>query len=383
MPRPPKHLSPPELAPVPADLLEAAGLLLPGHRDVTAVAGSPNVVRVETIGGPARVTRWEPGSTQERIASIHATFAGLQRAGIRFTPVPLSGPNGQQSISLPGGHRYEARGWLGGQTAGREVPFAGLPLPVAISVDHVAEVAQALGKMHEAGATVINQRILPAAPLTAIHRSIVTMARDTRHDLLDVASSYPPSRGWMNSIDRVIGMTADTIGTLQEGDERRFVVAHGDLWPEHLLFSRKGDGTPELTGLAGWNYVAASSPLLDLGQLVSRTRGWSNEFVEAVVSGYQDTASLTPAERRALPGIIALDLLLTSTSLLRRYMLPNPETEPSYGEKQQLVSAIERTLQALEALAPVVGIFDSPTPKRGKKWIYRQQGPSPRRQKKD
>jgi hypothetical protein len=40
-------------------------------------------------------------------------------------------------------------------------------------------------------------------------------------------------------------------------------------------------------------------------------------------------------------------------------------------------------MQALDALSPVVGIFDSPTPKRGKKWVYRQQGPSPRRQRKE
>lgn len=383
MPRPSRPTSIPERAPVPADLLEAAGLLLPGHRDVSAVAGSPNVIRVETISGPARVTRWAPGTTQERIVSIHTTFGVLQRAGLRFTPAPISGPNGEQSISLPGGHRYEARGWLGGQLAGREVPFPGLPLPVAISVDHVTEVARALGHLQGAGEGVIRQRILPGAPLTSVHRGIVTMARETRLALLDVASSYPPSRNWMNSIDRVIGMTADTIGTLQEGDERRFVISHGDLWPEHLIFSRRGDGTPELAGLAGWTEVAASSPLLDLGQLVSRTRGWSNEFVEAVVSGFQETASLTPTERRAVPGIIALDLLLISTRLLRRYMLPNPEVEVAYGEKQQLVSAIEHTMQALDALSPVVGIFDSPTPKRGKKWVYRQQGPSPRRQRKE
>lgn len=367
---------------VPADLLEAAGMLLPGHRDVATVAGAPNLIRVETLNGPARVTRWEPGTTQERIAAIHAAFGVLQRAGVRFTPVPISGPNGEQSITLPVGHRYEARGWLAGQTVGREAPFPGLPLPAAISIDHVTEVARALGRLHQAGMTVIAQRMLPALPLTSVHRNISARARDVRRKIVDAASQYPPSRGWMSSVDRIVSMTADTVGTLQEGEERRFVVAHGDLWPEHLLFSRR-DGAPELTGLAGWTYVAASSPLLDLGQLVSRTRGWSQEFVEAVVSGYQETAPLTPVERRALPGIVALDLLAGAANLLERYLLPAPDTETPYGQTQQLIAAIERILQALEAIAPIVGGFDSPTPKRGRKWVYRTQGPSPRRRKAD
>lgn len=378
MPKQPKATS--NLDHVPADLLEAAGLLLPGHRDVATVAGAPNLLRVETINGPARVTRWEPGTTQERISSVHATFGVLERAGVRFTPSPIAGPNGEQSITLPGGHRYEARGWLAGQSAGREAPFSGLPLPAAISIDHVTEVARALGRLHQAGTTVIAQRMLPGMPLTSVHRNIVTRARDVRRSIIEVASQYPPSRGWMNSVDRIVSMTAETIGTLQEGDERRFVVAHGDLWPEHLLFSRR-DGVPELTGLAGWNFVAASSPLLDLAQLVSRTRGWSQEFVEAVVSGYQDVAPLTPVERRALPGIVALDLLATAAGLLERYLLPPADVETPYGQTQQLIAAIERTLQALEALSPVVGGFDSPTPKRGRKWVYRTQGPSPRRRK--
>jgi Ser/Thr protein kinase RdoA (MazF antagonist) len=363
---------------VPADLREAAGVLLPGHRDVATVAGAPNLLRVETINGPARITRWESGATQERIAAIHATFAALQRAGVRFTPAPIAGPNGEQSITLPGHHRYEARGWLAGQSAGREAPFPRLPLPSTISVDHVAETARALGRMHQAGSSVVAQRVLPATPLTSVHRAIVTRAREVRRNIIDAASAYPPARGWMSSLDRLTAMTAETIGTLQEGEERRFVVAHGDLWPEHLLFSRR-DGMPELTGLAGWSRVAASSPLLDLAQIVSRTRGWSQEFVEAVVSAYQDAAPLTPVERRALPGIVALDLMETAANLLERYILPDPEVETPYGQTQQLIAAIERTLQALEAIVPVVGGFDSPTPKRGRKWVYRTQPSGPRR----
>jgi Ser/Thr protein kinase RdoA (MazF antagonist) len=224
----------------------------------------------------------------------------------------------------------------------------------------------------------VAQRVLPALPLTSVHRAIVTRAREVRRNILDVASVYPPARGWMNSLDRLATLTAETIGTLQEGEERRFVVAHSDLWPEHLLFSRR-DGAPELTGLAGWSRVAVSSPLLDLAQIVSRTRGWSQEFVEAVVSGYQDVAPLTPVERRALPGIIALDLLETAANLLERYMVPEEGVEIPYGQTQQLIAAIERTLQSLEAIAPVVGGFDSPTPKRGRKWVYRTQPSGPRR----
>jgi len=362
--------------PVPADLREAAGLLLLGHGEISTVAGAPEAVRVETAQGPARVTRWPIGTTADRIKALHELFARRDATGASFLPVPISAPVGGSSIALPGGLRYDARGWLPGTSAVRDPIVPGEPLPSPISIDHVAAASRAVATLHLAGEPVVKRRSLPAVPLTTLHQQTAVICRQTREDLMPLVQSFPPMREWVRASDRIIPLAAEAIGGLLEGEERRFVVAHAGLWPEHILFVRE-EGDPVVSGLVGWNSAVVTSPLVDLAQLVSRTRGWSYDITEAVVENYQRVASLTPLERRSLPLIVGLDLLREAARLLSIYM-HRDDAVFKHSEYTLVYGALDRTLDALDAIVPTLGGYDDPTPKRGRKWVYRPkpgQGP--------
>jgi hypothetical protein len=262
-----KHLTTREPAksnPIPLDLAEAAAILLPGHGEISTIAGAPASVRVETRQGPARVTRWAPGTTQARIEAMHDLFKLHDKPGAGFLPVPIGAPEGHASISLPGGHRYEARGWLTGSPAVREALIPGQPMPGPISIDHIASAATAIATLHTVSRSVARNRDFPAVPLTAFHRQTAIIARETKDRLLPLVQQFPPMREWVRAGDQIIPLAADAIGGLLEGEERRMVVNHAGLWPEHLLFQRDANGQPVVSGLAGWGSSVVSSPLVDL-----------------------------------------------------------------------------------------------------------------------
>jgi hypothetical protein len=355
--------------PVPVDLREAAALLLPGHGEISTVAGAPEAVRVETMQGPARVTRWPIGTTAARIKALHELFALRASTGAEFLPSPISAPVGGTSIALTGGRRYDARGWLPGTSAVRDPLIPGEPLPTPISIDHAGAAARAIGALHLAGDPIVKRRSLQAVPLTMLHQQTAVICRQTREDLTPLASTYPPVREWVRASDRIIPLAADAIGGLLDGEERRFVVAHAGLWPEHILFVRES-GDPVVSGLVGWNNTVVTSPLLDLAQLVSRTRGWSHDITEAVVENYQQVASLTPLERRSLPLIIGLDLLREGARLLSLYM-HRDDALFKHSQYTLIFNALERTLDATDAIIPALGGYDDRSPKRGRKWVYR------------
>lgn len=350
--------------------MEAAALLLPGHGDLSTMAGAPASIRVETKQGPARVTRWSPGTTEARIEAIHDLFKLHEKPGAGFLPTPIGAPEGKASISLPGGHRYEARSWLVGSPAVREQLIPGQPMPGPISIDHIAAAAKAIAILHTVSKPVARNRSFPAVPLTSLHRQTAMVGREIKDRLLPLVQQYPPMREWVRAGDRIIPLAADAIGGLLEGEETRLVVSHAGLWPEHILFLREDNGQPVVSGLAGWGNSVVSSPLVDLAQLVSRTVGWSHETIETVVESYQESASLAPLERRSLPLIVALDLLRETARLLDIYMRRD-EGMLKPSEYRLAFNALERNLDALNGILPAIGGFDDPTPKRGKKWVHR------------
>ena len=67
---------------------------------------------------------------------------------------------------------------------------------------------------------------------------------------------------------------------------------------------------------------------------------------------------------------VALDLLREGARLLDIYMRRD-EGVFKHSEYMLVFNALERTLDALEAVQPVIGGFDDPTPKRGRKWVHR------------
>jgi hypothetical protein len=206
-----------------------------------------------------------------------------------------------------------------------------------------------------------------------LHRTTALAGQDERRQLSGKDRTYPPIRIWQRASERIIPAAADAIGLLQAGEGKRFVATHGNLWPGHALFIRP-EGETRLSGITGWSRLSASSPLVDLAQIVARNRGWSQDAAEVVLESYQSVAPLLPEERRAFPMIVGLDLLTVAGPLLiARVAAATGDLRMAGTQHHSLQVALERTLEALDKLAPLLSGYDSATPKRGRKWVYRDQ----------
>jgi hypothetical protein len=240
-------------------------------------------------------------------------------------------------------------------------------------------MAMNIGRIHGAAQPIVDQRRLTPMPLSAVHRAVALAGQDERRLLAGKDRTYPPMRAWLRASERIIPSSADAIGLLQDGDAKRFVATHGSLWPEHALFTRP-EGVTHLSGLTGWSRLSASSPLIDLAQIVSRNRGWSQEAAEVVLESYQSVAPLLPEERRALPMVVGLDLLsITGPLMIARVEAATGERRMPGMAVQTLQVTLERLLDALDKIVPLLSGYDDKSPKRGRKWVYRAQPGAPTR----
>lgn len=141
-------------------------------------------------------------------------------------------------------------------------------------------------------------------------------------------------------------------------------VLHLGLWPAHVLIA---DG--ELSGLLGWERVAAGSPLLDLAQAILRLQSWSDESVESALGAYGDVRELAPEERRLLPAVAALDAVATTGRLLEQTYVNQETTRPPSA----LRAAIDRMLRSMTALDRNL---NAPTEKSRRR-TWNRQRPAP------
>jgi aminoglycoside phosphotransferase (APT) family kinase protein len=140
-------------------------------------------------------------------------------------------------------------------------------------------------------------------------------------------------------------------------------VLHFGLWPAHVLIA-----DDHLSGLLGWERVAAGSPVLDLAQATLRLQGWRDEAVEMAVANYGDVRPLSPDERRLLPAVAALDAVATTGRLL----------EQTYGTAETarpptvLRSAVDLMLQSMTAIERSL---NEPAKRRRTPWRRAASGP--------
>lgn len=147
--------------------------------------------------------------------------------------------------------------------------------------------------------------------------------------------------------------------------ERSASVLHLGLWPAHVLLD--GDA---LTGLLGWERVAAGSPLLDLAQATLRLQGWTEDAVETVLGAYGEVRNLAPEERRLLPAVAALDAVATTGRLLEQtYAVAGAGRPPT-----ALRAGIEMMLRSMTALDRAL---NAPSDKSRRR-TWNRQGPPPR-----
>jgi aminoglycoside phosphotransferase (APT) family kinase protein len=216
-----------------------------------------------------------------------------------------------------------------------------IDIPAVLSVSTFADVIAAIACLHETTTALAGRREIPTAPLSMLPGAVRQAHGRHLGALRARARREPAIQRWLATGERLMATAEPIVLAAIEVQESSPSVLHLGLWPAHILLN--GDA---LVGLLGWERVAAGSPLLDIAQATLRLQGWSDDSVEAALAGYAETRSLSPAERRLLPAIAALDAVATTGRLLEQTYAVEETARPPTA----LRAAIEMMLHSMAAL---------------------------------
>jgi len=300
-----------------AQLLRAAQCFFPDLSQGEDVPRAPHILRVDLSGALFAVRRWESDATESAI-ELSAECLGLAHAaGETRVPTLVSVPDrtGHHSLLLDG-RLYSAATWLPGRPIARyggsrtpDGETIDIPLPPsAPAEDVIFETVRVVGRFHTASRSVAARSSTPSRSFNsqmAAHR--ISWERH-RRVIGHHAGSFPEIRRWLRCGNRILPVIGERLEATAKAAQDRSVICHGHLWPVHLLVDGPGAGR-SLTGVAGWNHLAAGSPVRDLAQLAVHSSGWSAAVAENILGAYTEVAPLAPEERRLLPVAAALELV--------------------------------------------------------------------------
>jgi aminoglycoside phosphotransferase (APT) family kinase protein len=343
----PPQVTDTDLATIPDDLLAAARSFFPRASATAIVSGHPNLARVSAPSGLWRVRRWPEGTPLGDVTFSHEVMQVVRDAGLTVVPALIGAADGSDSATVSlGGHLYDAQRWLPGEpVATPEVawptPDARIEIPAPLPPRVYSEVIRTIARVHEAAATLALSRGVPSAPLSMLPGA-VRQAHARQLAALRPRARYEPAiQRWLATGERLMARADPMIDAAADGRERAECILHLNLWPAHVLIENGA-----LSGLLGWERVAAGAPVLDLAQATLRLQGWSDESVEESLGIYGEVRNMTPDERRLLPAVAALDAVATTGRLLEQiYLTPETARPPS-----ELRAAVEMMLRSMGAL---------------------------------
>jgi Ser/Thr protein kinase RdoA (MazF antagonist) len=361
-----------------AGLARAVSAFFPAAASVETFGEHANLARVTTPEGNWVVRRWPEGTTRERVDFVHAVLRESREAGLEFVPDVAVMPGNRGAAIVIDGRLYDAQSWLPGRTPGRGTELLdergrAINRPATVSADTQTAAVRAVATWHVATAPMAARQGVPRAPLDAVLRAVRGSWEEHRERLRPLAPRTPHIQRWIRSGEVVLAGAVEALSGVDFLRDRPAVVGHLNLWPAHLLVSRVG-GEERITGLIDFADTAASSPLVDLAQLVGHFGGWNTATAEEAIGAYAEIRPLAPEERRLLPAVAGLDLI-AATGRLLTFGYANRATAATAGG-DAIRSSAATLLLSLEALAPAVQRGDRPEPSRARKWDY---GPRPSR----
>lgn len=348
------HSTEPAIDPLLATALDT---LLPGHEGEQPVGGRPFLVRLPYAGIDIRARRWPAGTVPERVAFVHRLQSVLAAAAPGLAATPFAAPGKPPFLPLDGAV-VDVQTWLPGRPAsGRFNPALvdgqTLHRPHAVDADDRRRTIAGVAELHARTQTLARDKTVPIASAGQIVRVVEHGWRDARSRLRPAARDFPPIQRWLRGSEQVLAAAEDALTAGQLG-ERPLVVAHLDLWPAHVLLDE------DRIRLLDFGAAVATTPLLDLAQLVTRFDGWTGERAESAIADYTDVRPLSPDERRLLPAVAALDLVIEAGRLLRLgYVDELPLGSNATSAARQ--GAIDM-LNSLEAVTPAVVRAANPVP---------------------
>jgi Ser/Thr protein kinase RdoA (MazF antagonist) len=359
-------------------LARAVSSFFPAATSIEPVGRHADLVRVEAADAAWAVRRWPEGATRARVAFVHAVLRESRAAGIGFVPEVAAAPEDGATVLTIDGRLYDARSWLPGRTPVRGPELVDerghvIDRPTPVPAATVTAAIRAIATWHTATEAIAAHPGVPRAPLDAVLRAVRGTWEEQRARLRPLAPRTPHIQRWIRTGEVVLGSAPESLAGADFLRGQPAVVGHLDLWPAHVLVARTG-GEERITGLLDFGEAAASSPLVDLAQLVGHFNGWNAVAAEEAIGAYVEIRPLAPEERRLLPAVAGLDLIAATGRLLTLGYATRAIAESSTGDAVRASAAA--LLLSLEALAPAVQRGDRPEPSRARKWDY---GPRPGR----
>jgi Ser/Thr protein kinase RdoA (MazF antagonist) len=370
----PREASPFDSATIAEDLQAAARAYF---RDATAldpIDGYPDMVRVTAPSGLWRIRRWPEATLPSEIAFSHEIMTVARVAGLSIVPAVAEAPGEAESSALRLGDRlYDAQEWLPGHPPPRgEVtwpePDDRIELPVPLSAANLADVSAALAHLHEATAHFAARKGIPTAPLDMLPDAVRQAQSRYLGVLRASARREPAIQRWLATGERLVAAATPVVHGATRDDSLPTSILHLGLWPARVLLLDNS-----VSGLIGWEHVAAGSPLLDLAQATLRLHGWSVDAVEEAVGAYSAIRPLAPEERRLFPAVAALDAVATTGRLLEQTYAVHETARPPTA----LRAAIDMMLRSMTALDR--NLNAPPPGAKRRTWVHRAPHPAARR----
>lgn len=341
-------------------LPRAAGIFFPDHAVEEAVLEAPHLLRVRSGEAWFAVRRWDADATDIAVELSAESLGLAHAAGETRLPrlIPVPGGNNCHGLVLDG-RLHSAASWLPGRPiaryGGSRTPDGitiDLPLPPsAPAEDVILEAVRVVGRFHTASRPIAGRANTPSRSfnsLMAAHRIAWERHRRVigRH-----AGAFPEIRRWLRCGNRILPVVGERLEATARAAQDRSVVCHSHLWPVQMLVDGPG---PErtLSGVAGWNHLAAGSAVRDLAQLAIHSSGWSAAVAENILGAYSEVAPLTPEERRLLPVAAALDLVGEVARLLMLAFVDDAMIK--HPAQPVLRSGLKTMLSSLENLTAVL-----------------------------
>jgi aminoglycoside phosphotransferase (APT) family kinase protein len=322
-------------------------VFFPDYTAADAIPGHPDVVKITTPANAGRVRRWPSGVLVADIAFSHEVMAAARDAGLGFVPRLVSPPtSANEPLLRIGSRHFDAQEWLSGAPPPRSEaawpnPEDRIDIPVVLTPAAFSAVIAAAARLHDATTTIAARHGIPTAPLSMLPGAVRQAHGRHLAALRARARREPAVQRWLATGERLMAAAEPIVLATPEDLETSASVLHLALWPAHVLLE-----SDALTGLLGWERVAAGSPLLDIAQATLRLQGWSDESVEVALGAYGEARPLSPEERRLLPAVAALDAVATTGRLLEQTYAVDETARPPTAVR----AAIDMMLRSMTAL---------------------------------
>lgn len=336
-------------------LLEAANYFFVDPRRIDLLGDSSGYsnsrfARVTDQQGQLWCLRGWADSTTEQMRFIHQVLLHSRMQG--FTGLPrLAYAKTGETLLLLNNLWFDAQEWLAGGPLYRlETPDVRQRTPnVAwdFTTPERQAVTTALAAFHLSTATL--QPLLKGTPLQTQIRLALEQLQSQEpitaaliyggSDVEDQRLVVP----WLNLLSILVNYLRLRIATGWEEHGADNVICHGDLWPDHVYFSKR-----LFRGFVDFGALTFTTPAIDLAQLILHFGGW--QTYDEVLAVYTNDRPLSAQTVTMIPIAAAFDLITEgywSLEQLKLERLPAHEKAAHWHNLRMLLSSVEALVEEL------------------------------------